>query len=153
MSLEHQLDTDDPTMSAAGPEPSGQPAPAVSFDAGSLAALRRQVLVHAAALDFAPQRCADVALVVSELATNSIVHGGGRGTLRTWNEGDRIVHEIRDSGYIADPSAGTRLPPPDNRSGRGLWLVDHLSDRVQRHSSRAGTTTRVTFGREPRQAR
>jgi anti-sigma regulatory factor (Ser/Thr protein kinase) len=139
-----------------GPAPSRTPrtreAAIVMHASGDadIAAIRRRVVAHAQAWGFGAERCTDVALVVSELITNSIVHGGGGGTLRTWVEDGRVIHEVTDRGYIADPAAGARLPPDDQAHGRGLWLVDHLSDEVQRRSTPAGTTTRVILGPDPR---
>jgi anti-sigma regulatory factor (Ser/Thr protein kinase) len=121
-----------------------------AFGREDIATIRRRAVAHAQACGFGAERCTDIALVVSELVTNSIVHGGGGGTLRTWMEGDRVVHEVTDGGHIADPAAGARLPPGDQASGRGLWLVDHLADEVQRLSTPSGTVTRVALGPGPR---
>jgi hypothetical protein len=57
---------------------------------------------------------------------------------------------VTDGGHILDPAAGARLPPADQASGRGLWLIDHLADEVQRLSTPSGTITRVALGPEPR---
>jgi anti-sigma regulatory factor (Ser/Thr protein kinase) len=121
-----------------------------AFGRADIATIRRRVIAHAQSCGFGAERCTDIALVVSELLTNSLVHGGGGGTLRTWMEGERVVHEVTDRGHIADPAAGTQLPPGDQPSGRGLWLIDHLADEVQRLSTPAGTITRVALGPQPR---
>ncbi len=130
------------------PEPQG-PAPTVQFEAADLGALRWMVERHAAAHGLNAERSGDVALVVSELVTNSIRHGGGRGSLRSWTDGDRVVHEVHDPGHIADPAAGRRLPASDRRTGRGLWIVNQLCDLVRMRSSAAGTTVRVELGPLP----
>jgi anti-sigma regulatory factor (Ser/Thr protein kinase) len=126
-------------------EPTWAP-PAVPFGRDDLPAMRWAVESHAVAAGLRAQRCADVAIVVSELATNSVRHAGGGGSLRSWTEGDRVVHEVRDTGWFVDPTAGSRLPPSDQPGGRGLWLVHCLSDLVQLRTSAAGTTIRVTLG-------
>jgi hypothetical protein len=61
---------------------------------------------------------------------------------------------VRDSGWIADPLAGTLRPDPDSgMGGRGLWVVHQVCDLVEaRSSANAGTTTRVHMNlsaREP----
>ncbi|HET7720896.1 MAG TPA: ATP-binding protein, partial [Acidimicrobiales bacterium] len=77
-----------------------------AFGRADIAAIRRRVVAHAQTCGFGAERCTDIALVVSELITNSIVHGGGGGTLRTWMEDGRVVHEVTDRGHITDPAAG-----------------------------------------------
>jgi anti-sigma regulatory factor (Ser/Thr protein kinase) len=121
-----------------------------AFERADIATIRRRAIAHAQACGFGAERCTDIALVVSELITNSIVHGGGGGTLRTWLDGERVVHEVTDRGHIDNPAAGAHLPPNDQAHGRGLWLIDHLADEVQRLSTPAGTITRVALGPHPR---
>ena len=58
-----------------------------------------------------------------------------------------MVCEVADGGRITDPLAG-RLPPPrDRRGGRGLLLVNLVSDLVRIHTGGGGTTIRCWFGR------
>ncbi len=135
-------------LAAPLPEPEG-PAPTVNFEAADLGALRWMVKRHAVAHGLNADRASDVSLVVSELVTNSIRHGGGYGSLRSWTDGDRVVHEVHDQGHIADPAAGRRLPDSDRRTGRGLWIVNQLCDLVRMRSSAAGTTVRVELGPRP----
>jgi len=42
-----------------------------------------------------------------------------------------LICEVHDTGQIADPLAGRRLPSPTAVGGFGLWLVNHLCDLVQ----------------------
>jgi anti-sigma regulatory factor (Ser/Thr protein kinase) len=114
------------------------------MSAEDLVAVRAFVNDWASLEQLAPERTGQLVLAVNELATNSIRYGGGTGWLRVWREADTLLCEISDSGVIRDPLAGRRQPPPDERSGRGLWLVNQLCDLVQiRSSSQAGTTVRV----------
>lgn len=118
-----------------------------TFGQDDLGVIRREVVAHAAAHGLTAARCTDVAIVVSELATNSIQHGGGGGTLASWTLGRSVVHEVHDGGHITDPAPGSILPPPDQAGGRGLWLVNQISDRVERDSTAlGGTTTWVSLG-------
>jgi anti-sigma regulatory factor (Ser/Thr protein kinase) len=71
-----------------------------------------------------------LAVVVSELVTNSILHGGGAADVELWCEPASLVLRVRDDGPgIRDPFAGLR-PPDFPRRGAGLWVAHHLCDRV-----------------------
>jgi anti-sigma regulatory factor (Ser/Thr protein kinase) len=83
-------------------------------------------------------------LAASELATNSILHGGGSGTLAMWLDGSAAVVEFSDAGTLTDPLIGRLAPSLDQEGGRGLYLVNQLCDLVQLRSSALGTTVRVT---------
>jgi anti-sigma regulatory factor (Ser/Thr protein kinase) len=124
------------------PEPT-EPPVEVAIEPDGLAVVRRFAADHAAAQGFGRHRVQDVVLAVSELATNTVVHGGGHGVLRIWRDGDALVHEVRDRGVIAEPLVGRRRPGPGQLGGRGLWLVNEVSDLVQLRSSPAGTVVRA----------
>ena len=124
------------------PDPPGPPAE-LGFGSGSLAGLRDLVSRHAAAAGLGPSRAADLVLAVDELATNSLRHGGGRGTLRIWRDGGALVCEVRDAGRIDNPMAGRERPPTERDGGRGLWMVNQLCDLVQLRSFPDGATVRV----------
>ncbi|MFF3886478.1 anti-sigma factor RsbA family regulatory protein [Streptomyces sp. NPDC001914] len=119
----------------------------VAFDAELLPVARDFALAEARGLGMTAVRLHDLNLVVSELTTNSVVHGGGSGTLRLWAEGEQIVCETRDGGRIGDPLAGRHPVRPDQIGGRGLFLVNFLSDLVRVHTDAAGTTVRSYIGR------
>jgi anti-sigma regulatory factor (Ser/Thr protein kinase) len=91
-------------------------------------------------------RAADVSLVVTELLTNSIEHGGGTGTLRLWTSHGHLACEVSDGGTLADPLAGRRPARPGHPRGRGLLLVNQLADLVRTHTGVAGTAIRAYFG-------
>jgi anti-sigma regulatory factor (Ser/Thr protein kinase) len=76
-------------------------------------------------------RAGDLVLAVNEVATNSVVHGGGQGIVRVWCEPDALICEVSDGGAITDPLAGRRRPPDGNVGGHGLWLCNQLCDLVQ----------------------
>jgi anti-sigma regulatory factor (Ser/Thr protein kinase) len=124
------------------PEPPGRP-PELGFGSGSLAELRQLVSWRAAAAGFDPVRVADLVLAVDELATNSLRHGGGRGTLRIWRDAGALVCEVRDAGHIEDPLVGRERPALDRDGGRGLWMVNQLCDLVQLRSFPTGAVVRV----------
>jgi anti-sigma regulatory factor (Ser/Thr protein kinase) len=109
---------------------------------GSVTSARRFVQER---LDGAPRDVADaITVMTSELATNSVRHGGGAGTLALWSEPGAAVVEVSDAGQIADPLTGRRRPELHQHGGRGIYLVNQLCDLVQLRSSPAGTTVRIT---------
>ena len=89
------------------------------------------------------ERTADLVLAVDEIVTNSVRHGGGAGTLRAWIDGDAVVCEVNDDGYLQDPLVGRRRPTPDAMGGRGLWLANQLCDLVQVRNGVEGCVVRV----------
>ena len=110
---------------------------------GRLSDVRGFVSQQAAAAGLGARRSYDLTLAVSELATNTLMHGGGRGTLRAWRAGATLVHEVRDTGAIREPLVGCRRPGPGELGGRGLWLVNELCDLVQLRSFADGTAVRL----------
>ena len=83
-------------------------------------------------------------VAVNELATNSQLHGGGRGILRLWTQDGAVVCEVSDCGRIVGaPLLGRTFPPMEQRNGRGLWLVNQLCDLVQIRSGAGGTVIRL----------
>ena len=104
----------------------------------------RQLVGHftaAARMDDGP--AADLVLTVHELATNSVLHGGGEGSLLLWREPGAVVCEIRDRGRIVEPLAGRVEPAGILEGGRGLWMANQLCDLVQIRSFADGGAVRV----------
>ncbi|MGV9272374.1 anti-sigma factor RsbA family regulatory protein [Streptomyces griseosporeus] len=121
--------------------PSG--VPPFAFTADALSPARHHAVAEGQRLGLTGVRLDDLALVAAELTTNSVVHGGGSGTLRVWAEGGYVVCEVRDAGRLTDPLAGRRPVPRDRRGGRGLLLVNLVSDLVRMHTGDEGTAVRA----------
>ena len=115
----------------------------LEFGAGPLAAVRDFVLQRCRSMHLDEARAADLMVVVSELASNSVRHGGGGGTVRLWEDDGALVCEVRDQGHVTDPLVGRVRPTVDRRDGRGLWLVHQLCDLVQIRSGDHGTVVRA----------
>jgi anti-sigma regulatory factor (Ser/Thr protein kinase) len=118
----------------------------LDFTIEDLGRVRALVAEAASMTALDADRSADLVLAVNELATNSICHGGGHGTLRMWCSDHALLCEVRDAGQIPAEAAEPPRdrPDPDAMSGRGLWLVDQLCDAVQISSSPdAGSAVRV----------
>ena len=116
----------------------------MTFTLAELGAVRRAAALIAHNAELEAQRRDDFVLAVSELATNSICHGGGEGRMRVWRDDQRLSCEVLDRGYLPELPTDRSCPGPEAVSGRGLWLVLRLCDRVQVSSSRrAGTSVCV----------
>jgi DcmR-like sensory protein/histidine kinase-like protein len=116
--------------------------PSFTFDATNQVLAGQFACDHAARLGLGSNH-AELRLIVGELVARSLVHGEGSGTLRTWAERGYLVCEVRHAGHIADALADRPLADPRRPDGRGLLLVQHLSDLVQQRTCPQGTTTRV----------
>ncbi|WP_413760957.1 anti-sigma factor RsbA family regulatory protein [Streptomyces sp. MMBL 11-3] len=112
------------------------------YDADTLPAARDFALAEARERATGAVRLQDLALVVAELTTNSVVHAGGGGTLRLWAQDAQIVVQVEDRGRLSDPLVGRRPARPEQVGGRGLLLVHCLSDLVRLHTGDGGTTIR-----------
>jgi anti-sigma regulatory factor (Ser/Thr protein kinase) len=123
-------------------EPPGRPHDLV-FDRHALSALRTFVALTAAEAGLRPDRADDLVLAVNEVAANSVVHGGGRGELRIWGEDAAVVCEVRDTGRIDRPLAGSRRPEPRQPGGSGLWIANHTCDLVQIRTFAEGSAVRL----------
>jgi len=126
--------------SLADPTPPVRELPFADHD---LARVRTAVREHASAVGLTEMRIMDVVLAITELATNSLRHGGGSGLLRTWREPDALVCDVTDRGRIADLLVGRRAPQPSDEGGRGVWMANQLCDLVQVRSGDAGTVVRT----------
>ena len=124
------------------PEPPPH-APQRAFDVDSLRDVRTMLAAHAVRAGLSQERTGDLLLAVNEVATNSLLHGGGCGTVRIWRHHDALVCEVRDEGRIEDPLAGRRRPPSDSRGGRGLWLANQLCELVQVRAFTSGGVVRL----------
>lgn len=126
------------------PEPGGAPIVyAFGPDPEALSAVRHQVSEAANAFGLDPTRVGDLVLVVNEVVTNTVRHGGGFGALRIWEEDTSLICEVNDAGRIDDPLVGRSKPPPDRGSGFGLWLANQLCDLVQIRSFATGSVVRL----------
>jgi anti-sigma regulatory factor (Ser/Thr protein kinase) len=123
--------------------PAPREAVEMSFVVKTLSDLRRFVDEQARELGLGSSRIDDFVLAANELATNSLRHGGGTGTLRIWRAGDVVVCEVDDGGRIDRPLVGRERPRPDQMGGRGLWLANQVCDLVQVRSGGAGSTVRL----------
>ncbi len=124
--------------------PAADGGPTFRFTRETLHDLRRFVAARALDAGIERRRVPELVLAANEVATNSIRHGGGRGTCRVWREQGTLLCEIRDAGRFGDPLAGRRQPRLDcQEHGYGLWVANDLCDLVQIRSLEQGTVTRL----------
>jgi anti-sigma regulatory factor (Ser/Thr protein kinase) len=113
------------------------------FGVSDLASVRRIVSESAQAAGLDESRTAELVLCISELAANSVVHGGGTGILRTWSEPAAVACEVRDRGALRERLTGRIRPAIDAQHGRGVWFANTMCDLVQIRSQIDGTVVRV----------
>lgn len=107
--------------------------------------VRKFALDQARRAGLARNHAADALLAVQEIAANVVVHGPGKGTLRSWVQDGELIYEVLDDGPgIADPLVAHLTP--DLAAGAepgGLWLARLLSDLVEVRTTDDGFTVRL----------
>jgi anti-sigma regulatory factor (Ser/Thr protein kinase) len=121
----------------------------LTFSSEDLVSVRQLVSRHARAARLAPGRADELVTAVNEVATNSVRHGGGSGSLRLWQDPSSMVCEIRDKGRFHKPLVDRERPLRDIAAPRGLWLANQLCDLVQIRSLPEGTVVRLHKRRLP----
>ncbi|HEY2199375.1 MAG TPA: anti-sigma factor RsbA family regulatory protein [Mycobacterium sp.] len=116
--------------------------------AGDLAGARRCGERYSRLLGMSAERVADLLLVATELATNSLDHAGGPCQLAFWYDSGFVVCEARDMGQWADPLAGRRPPGATGAGPYGLFVVNAIADLLRTHTTSAGTTVHAYLRRE-----
>jgi anti-sigma regulatory factor (Ser/Thr protein kinase) len=124
------------------PEPA-QVLAAIDIDRSTLRDARALVVHHAGELGMGRTKLDDLLIAVSEIMTNSVMHGGGAASLRLWHADPSLVCEVRDDGFIDDPLAGRVRPAIAGIGGRGLWLATQLCDLLQLRTTEAGNVIRL----------
>jgi anti-sigma regulatory factor (Ser/Thr protein kinase) len=115
----------------------------LNFGAAMLSDVRRAIREHAARAGLRPARIRDLIVAASEIAANSVRHGGGWGTLCVWDDGATLFCEMRDRGRLDDPLVGRNRPRGYQEGGYGLWLANHLCDLVQVRCFTTGSVVRL----------
>lgn len=99
-------------------------------------------------LGMGEDRVADLLLVTTELATNSLNHTEGACRLAFWYDSGFVVCEARDLGHWADPLAGRRPPSAGGTGPYGLFVVNAIADLLRTHTTSAGTTVHAYLRRD-----
>lgn len=91
--------------------------------AESVSRVRRFVVLRMTIADCPSSSVETAALLVSELATNAIIHACSAFSVVLTHGPDSVTIEVSDSG-----SGHPALRHPDGHGGRGLHIVDELAD-------------------------
>jgi anti-sigma regulatory factor (Ser/Thr protein kinase) len=105
--------------------------------------VRAMVTEGARRAGLSADRATDLVIAVSEVAANTLRHTEAGGTVQLWPTTEELICQVSDTGMIADPLAGRRIPADDMPGGKGLWLVNQICDLVEVRTSPAGTTIRL----------
>ncbi|MEV0590041.1 sensor histidine kinase [Nonomuraea cavernae] len=120
------------------------------FDA-DLGFLRQHVSAWAAVGELPAETADRLVIVVNEVATNAVEHGGGHGEILLWAEGDSICCDILDAGQPGGEGlelfAGYLPPASATARGYGLWVARQLCDLVEVRTGRTGTQVRLRLSR------
>ena len=120
----------------------------LDFGLDDLHDVRSLVATGASAGGLEPGRISDLVVAASELAANSILHGGGRGLATVWDDGESVYVEVADAGTIVDPMVGEVRPDPAAEGGRGLYIANQLCDDLMIDSTASGTRIRLRIADE-----
>jgi anti-sigma regulatory factor (Ser/Thr protein kinase) len=100
---------------------------------------RKASVAILAAWDYTDQAwCDSAALVISELVTNAVQHGGGSVVLDLEAHGKQVTLSVADGSSVIP-----RRREPDGRGGRGLMLVEALTVRWRVEDFRGGKRVRA----------
>lgn len=148
---------DDPHALLAGlaevvPPPPG--ATTLDCTSGSdVARARKLVHTRGAEAGLHPDVVDDVALAVTEVLTNALLHGGPPALLHVYDEGSTWVCHVHDGGRTPlDPLVGLLPPALASDHGYGLWLARQLCTAVDVGHDRSGTHVRLHTRRRTRSA-
>jgi anti-sigma regulatory factor (Ser/Thr protein kinase) len=116
-----------------------------SFEAGEMAAVRRQIAAAVGQTGLAGAAAEGLIIAANEMMTNAVRHGGGCGVLRLWVAAD-VVCEVTDQGAGFAAAAyqdRSERAPATPSGGMGLWIAQQTTDSLKIDSGPAGTTVRV----------
>jgi anti-sigma regulatory factor (Ser/Thr protein kinase) len=112
------------------------------FSASSVGVARRRLVLDLLQAGVGGVAITDAALVISELLSNALRHATplpGSGVRAAWSLDDGSVRvSVSDGGAQTQPELGE--PDPSSTGGRGLRIVDRLSQRWGTCTDDEGTT-------------
>jgi len=112
------------------------------FSASSVGVARRRLVLDLLQAGVGGVAITDAALVISELLSNALRHATplpGSGVRAAWSLDDGSVRvSVSDGGAQTQPELGE--PDPSTIGGRGLRIVDRLSQRWGTCTDDEGTT-------------
>ena len=117
------------------------------FDRNTLGDMRDELTKCCADSGLADLALSNYVLAVNEIATNSVRHGGGGGTVRLFRSDTDLWCEVTDAGRGIPQRRryGSEQPKPGHIGGWGLWLARHLCDGVDIETGKSGTRVVLRF--------
>ncbi len=123
------------------------PPEATTIDCSSpadIARARRLVRARGAEAGLDTDVVADVALAVTEVLTNALLHGEPPALFHVYDEADTWVCHVHDKGREPmDPTTGLVPPAGLSDHGYGLWLARQLCAAVDVGNNHSGTHVRL----------
>ncbi|GIF14771.1 ATP-binding protein [Actinoplanes teichomyceticus] len=111
----------------------------VPLNQGAPGTARRAVVAVLLGWGFRDPEWLDAAaVVVSELVTNAVRHGGGCVALHVEAHGERVMVSVADGSSVVP-----RRRDPDDVGGRGIALIEALSAGWTVHNHEGGKQVRV----------
>lgn len=110
-----------------------------------LASARRLLVETATAVGMPADRIDRLAVAVSEVVSNAILHGNGSATMTITSSDTGLTVNVRDRGTGLTTRPAPTPPDATQIDGRGLWLAERLCDQVRIDSSTRGTIVRLTM--------
>lgn len=143
-----QAGTTAPERTAAGPvvAPAFEElAPALPNE---MAGLRRKLIHWLSELPLDPESAHDITLATYEALANVAAHaypdGHGWARLQAGRSGDTVTVTVTDTG-CGIPATRPRTAGLRTSGGRGLLLIDQVTDQSDIDSGEKGTTVRMTW--------
>ncbi|GAB1822778.1 hypothetical protein HerbRD11066_59420 [Herbidospora sp. RD11066] len=100
----------------------------ITDDVGSM---RDRIDAFASGAGLVGPRLHDLVFAANEAVVNVIEHGGGRGTVRIWQENGQVIVEVTDqAGRLTPAHLSPSRPSLDGRRGFGLWLMSEVCDQL-----------------------
>lgn len=105
---------------------------------------RRLVRLRGGAVGLDDDVVEDMALAVTEVLTNALVHGSPPAMLHVYDDGETWVCHVQDGGRApVDPLTGLLPPREPSDHGYGLWLARQLCAAVDVGHDASGTHVRL----------
>ncbi|RZU53813.1 anti-anti-sigma factor [Krasilnikovia cinnamomea] len=122
------------------------------FDRQGIQAIRDRLWSYATSCGLSGFDRYRLVLAASEIMTNAVLHGGGRGTIDVERQGERLVLRITDQGpgIPRQHRTGNLRPRPGRVRSAGLWLARQICERVDIDTGPGGTTVLLTYAMPPR---
>lgn len=124
----------------------------ISSEFANLPAVEEFTLSFCKKAHLAEDQCDNMAIAVTELVNNAIIHANKHDPnkfviIRVRYEPNCVVVSVIDEGRGFDPDLIANPTDPQNlwkQNGRGIFLVRNLIDEVKIHSSPKGTEVVLT---------